>query len=471
MINAKINVGTKVSQILGFSWKNRNIGSINRSILGAALTTGLLTFGVHLVAMLKELAVAASFGTGDALDAFLIAMVLPIFIINVIAGPFYSALIPTYTQIREQEGPKGAQTILSSLMVYCVSTLLIFTVILALLGPSIFRLLASGFNSEKIHLTKIIFYWLLPIILIQGVVTIWSAVLNAEKHFILTAIAPAIVPVAIIVALVSGKSGWGVYNLAIGTVVGFFAEAVVIGVGLRRRGLKIQPKFIRKNSHLQTMIKQYVLIIIGAFLMSSTNLIDQGMAAMLRPGSVAILNYGSRLVNLGVGFVVASLGVALFPYFSIQVAQKKWPDLLQTVHLYLRWIFIVMIPVSLFVLAFSEPIIRLTFERGAFSPEDTRSVAQVQALFGLQIPLHIGGILLVRVISSLQVNSILIWASGFSLLVKIILNYIFSMWIGVAGIALSTSCMYLGSILFVYYFVRVYLNKFRERDISNGGSK
>jgi putative peptidoglycan lipid II flippase len=71
------------------------------------------------------------------------------------------------------------------------------------------------------------------------------------------------------------------------------------------------------------MIKQYVLIMAGAFLMSSTNLIDQGMAAMLRPGSVAVLNYGSRLVNLGIGFVTASLEWLYFPIFQARLPGKN----------------------------------------------------------------------------------------------------------------------------------------------------
>jgi putative peptidoglycan lipid II flippase len=471
MVQGILNLGIKVSNTLKILWKGWSEGSINRRILGAALTIGILTFGVHLVAMVKELVVAASFGTGDVLDAFLIAMVIPTFVINVIAVPLHSALIPTYIQVRDQEGIEEAQTILSSMMVYCIGMLLIVTVILTLLGPSLFPILASGFDSEKIHLTEMIFYCLIPIILIQGVVTIWSAVLNARRRFILAAIAPAIVPFVIIIALISGKSSWGIYTLAGGTIIGFIGEAVVIGFGLKRQGLRLKPQFIIKNPYLRVVIKQYALIIAGAFLMSSTNLIDQGMAAMLRPGSVAVLNYGSRLVNLGIGLIATSLGVAVFPYFSSQAAHKDWSGLLQTAHFYLRWVFIVMIPISLFVFTFSETIIRLIFERGAFSPEDTRLVSQVQALFGLQIPLHIGGILLVRVLSSLQKNHILIWASGFNLFIKIILNYFFVMWIGVAGIALSTSFMYLGSLLFVYYFVRVFLNKFRERDHNNRESE
>ena len=45
-------------------------GSVNRRILGAALTVGGLSVVVKATATAKELMVAYRFGTGDAIDAF-----------------------------------------------------------------------------------------------------------------------------------------------------------------------------------------------------------------------------------------------------------------------------------------------------------------------------------------------------------------------------------------------------------------
>lgn len=449
----------KAFKAIGFCARSLGDRATNHRIFFAMVTISSLTLVVQLVAMAKELLVAAWFGTSDAMDAFLMAMVIPTFVINTIAGSFHSALIPEYIRVRDQEGPVAAQNIFSSAMVYCIILILIITVLVALAAPLILPVVASGFREGKLILTQNLFYWLLPIIVIQTLIINWSAVMNAGGRFALAAIAPATLPLSIMITLVLKGEQWGIFSLVAGTLIGFVTGAVLIGFVLRGQGFQLRPKLDRNNPNLRTMMRQFVPIVTGVFLMSSTTLVDQTMAAMLQAGSVAVLSYGSKLVSMGLGLTAASIGTAAFPYFSRQVAQKDWLSLSQTLRFYLRWIFIITVPVMLLVFLFSEPIIRLLYQRGAFSPQDTHFVAQVQALFVLQVPFYIGGILLVRVISSLQSNQVLMWGSGFNLVVKIVLNYVFVRWIGVAGIALSTSLMYLGSFVFFYYSVRILLGK------------
>jgi len=471
VIQAVLNVVTRIYNIFGLYSKSVCGRSINSRIFSAAVTIGVLALVVHLVAIAKELLVAAWFGTSDTLDAFLMAMVIPTFIINVVAGSFHSAFIPVYIQVRDQEGPESSQIFFSNVMVYCTILLILIMALLALVAPSILPIMAAGFHSWKLTLTQNLFYWLLPIIVIQGIVVIWSAVLNAGSRFALVAIAPAILPLTIIVALVGRGTNWGIYSLVVGTLIGFIVQAIMIGVGLRRQGLNLRPQWNIKSPHVRTVMRQYAPLLAAAFLMSATNLVDQAMASRLRPGSIAVLNYGSRLVAVGLGLTAASIATAAFPFFSRLVVHKDWPTLWQTLRVYLRWIFIITVPILFLISAFSEPIVRLLYERGAFSPGDTQLVAQVQSLLVLQIPFNIGGILLVKVISSLQANQVLMWASGINLIIKIVLNYLFIQWLGVAGIALSTSLMYLGSFVFVFYFVQLFLNKLRNKESPINGSE
>jgi putative peptidoglycan lipid II flippase len=440
--------------------------SNNNLVFRAAVTIGALTLVVHLVAMAKELLVAAWFGTSDALDAFLMAMVIPTFIINVVAGSFQSAFIPVYIQVRDQEGPESSQIVFSTVTLYCTILLMVIVVSLALLAPRILPLMAAGFDSWKLTLTQNLFYWLLPIVVIQGIIVVWSAVLNAGNRFALAAIVPAFLPLMIIVALVGGGGSWGIYSLVVGTLLGFLVQVIMIGAGLRRQGLNLKPQGSTKSPHVRTLMQQYAPILTGAFLMSATHLVDQTMASWLKPGSIAVLNYGSRLVAVGLGLIATSVATAAFPFFSRLAVHKDWPTLWQTLRFYLRWIFVITIPILFLVFVFSQPIVRLLYERGVFSSEDTQLVAQVQSLFVLQVPFYIGSILLVRVISSLHANKVIMWVSGFNLIVKIVLNYLFIQRLGVAGIALSTSLMYVGSFVFVFCFVYVFLNKSREKGSS-----
>ena len=428
--------------------------SVNRRIFATMITVGGFTFVVNLAATAKELVVANQFGTGDVLDAFLIAFLLPSFAINVVMGSFNAALIPTFIHVRENEGIEKAQQLFSSVTVWNTVVLVIVSVLLAIASSFILPILGSGFSPEKQALTRSIFFVLLPILAISGLGITWAAVLNASEHFALVAISPMIKPIVTVALLVGMSKIWGIYALAAGTVGGVVLEAGLLAWGVRRRGFHLVPRWHGLTPPMKKVINQYMPMVAGAFFMSSTSLIDQSMAAMLGPGSVSTLNYGGKVLTLILGIGSVSLGTAVFPHFSRMVAVYDWAGIRYTLKTYTYLILLVTIPLTLILVYFSEPLVHLLFERGAFTSTDTWRVSQVQALFLLQVPFYFLGILMVRLISSLKINRILMQAAIINLFLKITFNYFLMQRLGAAGIALSTTLVYVVS--FIYCSIMLY---------------
>jgi len=185
------------------------------------------------------------------------------------------------------------------------------------------------------------------------------------------------------------------------------------------------------------------------------------MAASLPAGSVSALSYGSKLPLVPISLIIMALGTAVLPYASKLVSENAWFGLRRMLQRYLLLIFGTTIPFTILFAYFSEPIIRIVFQRGAFTLEDTTVVAFVQMLYVLQVPFFTAYILVSRLISSLQANSILMWVAGVTLAVKVILNWVFIGWLGVAGIALSTSIMYFLAFVLNWYFLERRLSAFR----------
>jgi putative peptidoglycan lipid II flippase len=136
------------------------------------------------------------------------------------------------------------------------------------------------------------------------------------------------------------------------------------------------------------------------------------------------------------------------------VAASDWAGIRHTLKTYIYLILLVTIPLTLILVFFSEPLVRLFFERGAFTSADTWRVSQVQALFLLQVPFYFLGILMVRLISSLKMNRILMQAAIINLFLKITFNYLLMQRLGAAGIALSTTLVYVVS--FIYCSIMLY---------------
>jgi len=421
------------------SWRKR---SANRKIFGAILIIGGLTLIGKLATLAKELIVAQQFGTSDSLDAFLIAFALPMLAINVAGGSFNASLIPRFVHTREKEGRDAAQRLLSGVLGWSIGLLICLSVLLALSGPYVVPFLGSGFGSEKLALTRSIFYFLLPVLLLSGLSTIWGSILNAEERFALAAATPLVTPVVTAMALLLLGKRFGIYALVWGTLCGLLMEASLLAAGLRRQGYSFIPRWSRMDRSMKQVFRQYLPMAAGAFLMSGTILVDQAMAAMLGPGSVSVLNYGNKMSGFIIGISSFAMGTAVFPHFSRMVVLRDWDSVKHTLKIYARIILFFSVLVTLFLVIFSEPLIRLVFERGSFTRADTRQVAWVQAIYAMQLVFYMLGILFVRLISSMKGNGVLLCSAMISLPLNALLNYLLMKHMGVAGIALSTVLVY-----------------------------
>ena len=406
-------------------------------------------FFCSIISMGKELVVAAKFGRGDDIDAFLIAFLPITFVINVIINTLPSTMIPAYVQTREQHGRETAQFLVSTILTLAIMLLIAIILILALSAPYFLPILSSGFDDEKSALTQKLFYLMLPVVIIRGVSIIWSSMLNAEQHFILPEAALIAIPLFSIIALTMWSSDFGIYALVIGTVGGFLLDLLVLGFGLKQYRTVLIPRWRGKIYILRQVIGPYMALVISSSLMSSTILVDGAMAATLASGSVSALNYGNKLSAVIASIGAGALGVVVLPLFSKLMGTGDYITVRHILKTYCFLILLMTLPIVLILLFFSEPLIQVLFGRGEFKEADVQIVGMIQAVHGLYIPFYILGILFVRLISSISANHILIIVSLMNLILKVLLNYYFIQYWDVIGIALSTVCTYIFSFGFL----------------------
>lgn len=449
-------------QKLFSSLKKIKNSSLNNQIFSATLIVVMLTVGVKIASFIKDLVVAWRFGTRDELDAFLIALVVPSLLSNVVASSFNSALIPTYIQLRETRGISAANKLFSNLMVCVLIILSLLSILMLGFAHLYLPLLAAGFDEQKLALTFRILCIISPIILLDGIICNWRAVLNAEENFTVAGVAPIFTPIVTIILLIQVHS-WGVYTLAVGLCAGMILEILAIGLTLSRKGIPLIPKWQGWDDNLTHIFKQYLLVLSGAVLLCSAVPIDQAMAAMLSPGSVASLNYGNKVIAAPMGLFTSGLTASIIPYCSKMYANGDWIKIRQTFRQNLGLIVLIGISLTILTILFSEPIVQFIFQRGSFVEKDTKIVSQIQSLYSLQIPFYIGNLFLIRLASSIKQNYLLLWVSGLDLIINIILNYIFINMIGIKGIALSTSIVY----VFSFFFLFLKINKYTSQEANN----
>jgi putative peptidoglycan lipid II flippase len=413
--------------------------STNKKIFRVAVLVGVLAIVVKTLASVKELVVARSFGRSDTLDAFLIAYLVPSFVVSLSSGALASALIPVLVERRQKEGTAGVQRLLSSMALLITATLIAVAALLAVLAPYYLPWIGHGFSAAKLHLTREVLYALLPFVLFSGMALFVSSTLNALEVFGFPALVPLMTPLVTIAFIVFAAARWGAFSLAAGVVMGSLLEGSLLLVVLRRHGIQLEPTWKDLDPDVGRVLSQYAPMFAGALLMGGTSVVDQSMAAMLPGGSVAALSYANKIVGAVLAIGGTALSTGAFPYFSKMVAGNDWPGLRHTLKRYSVLVVLATVPFTLLLVFFSKGLVRVLFQHGAFSSADTELVSWVQICYAAQIPFHIWSLLFVRFLCSIRRNDLLMYLAAVNLALDVVLNLVLMRIWGVAGIAMSTS--------------------------------
>src|SRR5262249_19104252 len=137
---------------------------------------------------------------------------------------------------------------------------------------------------------------------------------------------------------------------------------------------------------------------------SGSTVVDQAISARFAVGSVSALSYGGKSTALLLSVGATAVSAVALPHFSAAVAANDLRQIRKTLEAYVPAIFLSATLVTAVIIAFSEPLIALLFQRGTFTVEDTHLVSRVQVLCLLQVPTQLVTILGLRLLSALLMN-------------------------------------------------------------------
>jgi putative peptidoglycan lipid II flippase len=388
------------------------------------------------------------------MDAFLAAALIPGLMVNLISESMNQALVPTLIRVREREGHECAQQLLSSSMLWMCVLLGAASALMAITARGFFPLIASQFPPAKLDLSIRIFYGLLPVVVITGIATNCTAVLNTFDRFALPALAPVVIPLAIIIGALTLNGRFGIWAIVYSTLAGSLLQGVVLAGMMEAHGYKLRLRWHGMTEAAREVARQYGPVLLSGVVASGGLLVDQSMAAMLPAGSVSALVYGNRLVGVVITLLAGAVSTAVTPYFSRMIAQRDWTGCRHTIRFWVRITALASIPLAVVLIAASQFVVRVAFEHGAFGPRDTSAVAPVMAMYAIQIPFIVSSRVFYRFIIAMRRTDLALYCGMLNLVLDIVLNLVLMRWLGVAGIALATSLWTVSTFIFLCYWTR-----------------
>jgi len=339
--------------------------------------------------------------------------------------------------------------------------LALVTVVTLLLGEWLVPFFTSEYSPEKQAQTLQFFRCLAPFSIFWGMSLLMTLLLQANKKFVLGALAPVIVPAFAVASLILGYDTMGIYALLWGTVIGAGLQLSLLCSGYFRRYCTISIFTGGKlwSPEMREVLRTATPYLLSGLIMGSAILVDMGMAAWLDSGSVSVLAYGHRVCAIALTLVSTAVAEAFFPYMSDLVAGNEWKRLRKTVMQFSGLILVGSIPVIAAIWWSSEWLVGLLFERGEFTHDDTLRVAGVVRWLCLQIPFYILAVLGSRVVCAMLASRFILLTTVVNLAVNIGCNILFLRIMGINGIALSTSLVYFFSSVMLYAFLLLQVKK------------
>lgn len=424
-------------------------------ILRAALAVSAGAVVVKLIATGKEFTLAGAYGRSDAMDAFLMASMIPALIINVTAESMNQALAPTLIRVRMQGGMNCAQDLLSNALLRVVLLMAGVAAVIALLIPLTMPMVASHFGAEKLELTIQLSYFLLPVVVITGIASNCTVVLNTVESFAWPTLAQALVPLTLIVSALLFSRRMGIWALVYGSVAGATLHLTAVGWMMRRHGYRLTLQWTAGNAEAtREVTRQYWRLFASSAVASGGIVVDQSMAAMLAAGSVAALAYANRFVSVVLTFSAGAIAAAVTPYLSRMVAERDWSGCRESMRRWVRGCVLAAVPVTVGLIAGGRGLVRLAYQHGAFGPQDGAVVTSVFLMYSLQIPFFVPSRVYYRLLIAMQRTDLVLYCGLINLGLDIVLNLVFMRWFGVAGIALATSVWTVTTFLFLRHYAR-----------------
>lgn len=364
------------------------------SLVRKFATVGSGTLMSRLLGFAREMLMAASLGTGPVADAFYAAFQFPNTFRRLFAeGAFNSAFVPLFAKEIEANGTDGARRFSEEVFGVLFTVLLVLTIVMELSMPFIVAtVVAPGFTADpdKFALTVSLATIMFPYLVCMSLAAMMSGMLNALRRYFAAAIAPVFLNVILIVVLAfAWQRGYGAveigYGLAWGVLAAGVVQLAIVWFAVRHAGMRIGFRVPR----LTPDVKRLLWLALPAAVTGGITQINQLVGTIIastQASAISSLSLADRVYQLPLGVVGIAVAIVLLPELARALKAGNDGEASNLQNRSVEFSLFLTLPAAAALLVMSTPIVRVLYERGAFSADDTAMVSTILAVFGLGLP-------------------------------------------------------------------------------------
>jgi len=424
--------------------KSGSAPKAGQSLMRSSLVYSALTLVSRFMGLARDLVVTARIGASATIagDAYATALAFPNLFRRIFAeGAFAAAFVPAYSKSLTEDGEEVADRLAADAMASLAAATIVLTIVAQLAMPWLMLVMNPGYvtDPDKFKLSVLLTQLAMPYLPCMAITAHLSGVLNARGRFILSAAAPTLLNLMMLIFVLPqhearAAATWAIY----GVVVSGVAQSALLTWGVRKSGAQVHWRLPRLTPEIRKLL---VLAVPGAIAASATqiNIFISGNLVSSVNGARNWLSVADRLYQLPLGLVGVAIGVALLPRLSraVHAGDKKDAQSAMDEGIVLALAFC--LPAAAALVAMPYFLIDGLFTRGLFTTYDSQETAKTLLQYGWGVPAFV----LTRILSPAffarqDTRGPMTFALA-SVTANVVLGIILFRLVGVQGIAAATS--------------------------------
>lgn len=417
----------------------------------------LSSLATTVIGLAANIILAANFGTGAEMDAYVVALVVPKTLVAITVSSLAMMVIPGFINLFEARGETAAWQLACRIILVMLIVFPLISLALVLFPDQFAALMAPGFDLDKQAYTSLYIAIMAPIVTVSALETLMQSFFQATGRFAVTVYATGIGGVSYLALLIWLIGDLGMTGVAIATTMQYviiLVAQLVIGFWGRVHLISLRAdEDIRRR--FSVLMKSAGVLTFTTSVRRLNPALEKYFATQAGAGSASYINYGARFVMIIKDFYVRNVSKVLYPSIATHFAQGNPQAAMNEVMLGARLNMFIIFPMIAGIEVLRETAIRLLLQRGAFTAEDTENVSLALFYGSLFLLQPMVQSLSSKALYSLNAVKFISFDAYLKLFMYLALIYLLMPRLGFVGIILAGSFTITWPLHFIYLHRRI----------------
>lgn len=362
--------------------------SEKRQILKSAGVVGFYTLVSRVSGLIRDSIFAAVFGNSRMQDIFQVAFELPNTIRRVMGeGALSAFLVPLLSERRKNSGEAAGWEFFNRACNFTALIALAITIVGMFFSKECFLLfgglglkLGSRLTAADLErnlelgtqMTRLMF----PFVVALTLSSVFMGGCHALRHFTMPSLGSVMLNLTTIAAgTLALHYGWAkeraVIAMCWAVLVGGYSRLLLMAPVLWRAGWRWRPSFSLRDTEMLRLMHMMGLAV-GTMMFSQVNIMVSNQFAMwMGEGIKTSLTFSQRLIQFPMALTATAAATGMLPQLTACLLDGRHRELRELMAFTKRLEMLLVNPAMIGLIFFGEPILRLLFQHGSWTPQAT----------------------------------------------------------------------------------------------------